>query len=65
MDDEREIEDTRETFDKGTKSGTSSLVEIEAIEPDMMLAKKKSGLQRKKFPIHKLGRATPVKFKLI
>lgn len=49
MDDGREIEDTRETFDEGAKFGTSSRVEIEAIEPDMMWAKKKVGLQKKKF----------------
>lgn len=50
MDDGREIEDTRETFDEGAKSGTSSRVEIEAIEPDMMWAKKKSRpAEKKKF----------------
>lgn len=50
MDDAREIEDTRETFDEGAKSGTSSRVEIEAIEPDMMWAKKKSRpAEKKKF----------------
>ncbi len=47
MDDAREIEDTRETFDEGAKSGTSSRVEIEAIEPDMMWAKKKKSACRK------------------
>lgn len=41
MDGEWDTDDTRETSDEGASSGSSSGVEIEAVEPDMMCAKKK------------------------
>lgn len=48
MDDTREIDDTRETFEEGANSGTSCRVEIEAIELDMMWVKKERAYKKKK-----------------
>lgn len=62
MDDERDTDNTRETSDEGASSGSSSGVEIEAVEPDMMCAKKKkkkATCKNKQNPIDILDRASP------
>lgn len=48
MGDAREIVDARETFDEGANSGSSSRVEIEVVEPDMMWVKKNERPAEKK-----------------
>lgn len=59
MDDTREIDAARDTFEEGANSGTSCRVEIEAIELDMMWVKKERAYKKKKeSPIESLDRAT-------